>query len=195
LQINGPSQVQNQLESDDTIAEEINILKRGTTVKYGNLLTLPLGGGLLYVEPVYVQADAATSFPLLRKVLVSFGNQVAFEDTLEQALDSLFAEQGGIEPDGGEEPTEPPPSGEPVDQNAALADALADAQQAIADADAALKAGDFTAYGQAQADLQEAIDRAVAAQRAGGTTSSSSPSPSASASPTGSASPSPSPSG
>ncbi len=195
LQINGPSQVQNQLESDDTIAEEINILKRGTKVKYGNLLTLPLGGGLLYVEPVYVQAESTTSFPLLRKVLVSFGNDVAFEDTLEQALDSLFAEQGGIDPGGGG--TEPPPAGEPVDQNAALADALADAQQAIADAEEALKAGDFTAYGQAQADLQAAIDRAVAAQQAGGTTdgSSPSPSPSESASPSGTASPSPSPSG
>ena len=195
LQINGPSQVQNQLESDDTVAEEINILKRGTTVQYGNLLTLPLGGGLLNVEPVYVQADATTSFPLLRKVLVSFGNQVAFEDTLEEALDSLFAAQGGIDPGGGT--TEPPPSGEPVDQNAALASALSDAQKAISDADAALKAGDFTAYGEAQKALQEAIDRAVAAQRAGGTTDGSSPSPSptGSTSPSGTPSPSPSPSG
>ena len=98
LQINGPSQVQNAFESDDTVAEEINILKRGTTVKYGNLLTLPLGGGLLYVEPVYVQSESTTSFPLLRKVLVSFGNDVAFEDTLEQALDSLFEAQGGVSP-------------------------------------------------------------------------------------------------
>ena len=87
--------MQNQFESDDVIAEQINILKRGTTVRYGNLLTFPVGGGLLYVEPVYVQAEAATSFPLLRKVLVSFGDEVAFEDTLDEALDTLFADQGG----------------------------------------------------------------------------------------------------
>ncbi|HEX7186795.1 MAG TPA: UPF0182 family protein [Actinomycetes bacterium] len=199
-QINGPSQVQNQLESDDVIAEEINILKRGTKVQYGNLLTLPLGGGLLYVEPVYVQADAATSFPLLRKVLVSFGNDVAFEDTLEEALDSLFAAQGGIDTEepGSEEP--PPPDGEPVDQNAALADALEDAQRAIQAAGEALEAGDFTAYGEAQNDLRDAIDRAVAAQRAGGSAGSETPAPTGSAPPpTGSASPtgspSPSPSG
>jgi len=171
LQINGPSQVQNQLESEDTIAEEINILKRGTKVLFGNLLTLPVGGGLLYVEPVYVQADASTSFPLLRKVLVSFGNDVAFEDTLEEALDSLFADQGGV---SGGEPTEPDPGGEPsapggtVDQNAALTRALADAQDAIQAAEEALTGGDFTAYGQAQQDLRDAIDRAVRAQRAGG---------------------------
>jgi hypothetical protein len=190
-QINGPSQVQNQLESDDQIAEEINILKRGTTVKYGNLLTVPVGGGLLYVEPVYVQAEAETSFPLLRKVLVSFGNDVAFEDTLEQALDSLFRGQGVVPP---AEPTQPEPGGEPgVDQNEALDQALADAQAAIEDAEQALADGDFAAYGQAQEDLRDAIARAVEAQRAGGTTSSPSPSPTGS--PTGTSSPSPSPTG
>jgi hypothetical protein len=204
LQINGPSQVQNQLESEDTIAEEINILKRGTQVRYGNLLTLPLGGGLLYVEPVYVQAEAATSFPLLRKVLVSFGNNVAFEDTLEEALDSLFAEQGGVP--GVDEPTEPggegPAEPDTGDQNAALQRALEDAQQAIQAAEEALQEGDFAAYGEAQEALRDAIDRAIAAERAG----ASAPSPTATAapettgeseaeaaSPTAAASPSPSP--
>ena len=198
LQINGPSQVQNQLESDDQIAEEINILKRGTTVKYGNLLTVPVGGGLLYVEPVYVQAEATTSFPLLRKVLVSFGNNVAFEDTLEEALDSLFPDLGPAEPgeptEPGAEPTEPDGS---VDQNAALTRALSDAQAAIRAAEEALAAGDFAAYGQAQADLRDAIERAVRAQRAGGTSATPAPTASESpgATPTGTASPSPDASG
>jgi uncharacterized membrane protein (UPF0182 family) len=161
-------------------------------VRYGNLLTVPVGGGLLYVEPVYVQAEAETSFPLLRKVLVSFGNDVAFEDTLEQALDSLFRGQGVAPP---AEPTEPQPGGE-VDQNEALDRALADAQAAIEDAEEALADGDFAAYGQAQEDLRDAIARAVEAQRAGGTTSSPPPTatPSPTGSPGGTTSPSPSPS-
>ena len=173
LQINGPSQVQNQLESDDVIAEQINILKRGTTVRYGNLLTFPVGGGLLYVEPVYVQAEAATSFPLLRKVLVSFGNEVAFEDTLDEALDTLFANQGGNPGDDDgtptPPPTEPPPDGEETPpttpDSPELAAALQDAQDAIAASEAALKAGDFAAYGQAQEDLRRAIDRASRRRR------------------------------
>ncbi len=190
LQINGPSQVQNQLESDDVIAEQINILKRGTTVKYGNLLTFPVGGGLLYVEPVYVQAEATTSFPLLRKVLVSFGNSVAFEDTLDEALEVLFADQGGNPTDGDGTPTPPPTDGgeTPPDtgtgDSPALTQALADAQDAIEAAQAALAAGDFAAYGEAQQDLRAAIDRAVAAQRSAGQ-----------ATPAPDASPSPSPSG
>jgi uncharacterized membrane protein (UPF0182 family) len=197
LQINGPSQVQNQLESDDVIAEQINILKRGTTVKYGNLLTFPIGGGLLYVEPVYVQAEASTSFPLLRKVLVSFGNNVAFEDTLDEALNKLFAEQGGNPGDGsGGTPTPPPGGGggTGTTDNAALAAALADAEDAITASQKALEAGDFAAYGKAQDELKAAIARAVAAQGgSGGSTASPSPSPSTSsgtASPKGSPSPS-----
>ena len=201
LQINGPSQVQNQLESDDAVAEQINILKRGTKVSYGNLLTFPIGGGLLYVEPVYVQAEATTSFPLLRKVLVSYGNNVAFEDTLQQALDSLFAQQGESAPEAGGGTTTPPPSGGGgTPDNPALTRALQDAQNAITAAEQALKAGDFAAYGQAQKDLQAAINRAVAAQGSpatGSPTASPSPSPSGSASgtPSGTSSPSPSPAG
>jgi uncharacterized membrane protein (UPF0182 family) len=197
LQINGPSQVQNQMESDDLVAEQINILKRGTTVKYGNLLTFPVGGGLLYVEPVFVEATSTTSFPLLRKVLVSFGNDVAFEDTLPAALDALFGNQAGNPGGGGTTPPPPSGGGGSTANNPALAQALQDAQDAIAAAQQALAAGDFAAYGQAQQDLRDAIARAVAAQRAATATPTASPSPSPAASTpspsaTGAASPSPS---
>ncbi len=86
--IPGPGQVQNQFNSDTEVANQIALLERGsTTVRRGNLLTLPVGGGLLYVQPVYVQSTGETSYPLLRKVLVSFGDEIAFEDTLDLALD------------------------------------------------------------------------------------------------------------
>jgi uncharacterized membrane protein (UPF0182 family) len=133
---------------------------------------------------------------------VSFGNDVAFEDTLGEALDALFGAQGGSPSDGGGGTTPPPPSdgGTPSTSNPALTQALQDAQAAIEAAQKALAAGDFAAYGKAQQDLRAAIDRAVAAQQAasGGSGSASpSPSPSGTATPSGgaSASPSPSPSG
>jgi uncharacterized protein len=193
VQINGPSQVQNAFQSDDVVAEQLNILRRGTTVKLGNLLTLPVGGGLLYVEPVFVQAEDATSFPLLRKVLVSFGDKVAFEDTLQGSLDKVFSGDSGVVTGGGSTGggTGPTPTG-PVTSNAALATALADAQKALADSAAALKAGDFAAYGVAQKALQAAITQALAAEKA-----TPSPTPSSKSSPSTSSksSPSPSPSG
>ncbi len=191
VQIAGPKQVQNAFSSNEDVATEINILRRGDSeVAYGNLLTLPVGGGLLYVQPLYVQATGATAFPLLRKVLVSFGDQVAFEDNLQLALDRVFAGQSGVDTEepppgsGGETPS-PSPSGSPSpgDGNAALQDALADAQRALADSQRALEAGDFAAYGAAQKALQDAIERAVAAERR---SESSSGSPSPTPSPTGS---------
>ncbi|HEV7950952.1 MAG TPA: UPF0182 family protein, partial [Glaciihabitans sp.] len=87
--IPGPGQVQNSFDTDTEVANQLALLQRGETeVLRGNLLTLPVGGGLLYVQPVYVQSTSATSYPLLRKVLVAFGDEIAFEDTLDQALDS-----------------------------------------------------------------------------------------------------------
>jgi hypothetical protein len=192
VQINGPSQVQNAFSSNDEVATEINILERGASdVLYGNLLTLPVGGGLLYVEPVYVQASTTTAFPLLRKVLVGFGDKIAFEDTLQEALDTVFAGESGV--DTGE--VTPPPGGTPTPtptgtaspgtgDNPALHAALADAEKALADAEAALKANDFAAYGEAQARLEDAINRAVAAESGSRSRSgAASPSPTPSATP------------
>ena len=96
--IPGPGQVQNTFNSDPLISSQINLLKQGQSeVINGNLLTLPVGGGLLYVQPVFVQASSGTQLPQLQKVLVAFGNQVAFEDTLNEALDVLFGGDSGAD--------------------------------------------------------------------------------------------------
>ena len=54
-----------------------------------------MGGGLLYVQPVYVQSSSGTQYPLLRKVLVSFGDKIGFADTLQEALDQVFGGDSG----------------------------------------------------------------------------------------------------
>ncbi|MGA1785227.1 MAG: UPF0182 family protein, partial [Pontimonas sp.] len=75
----GPGQVQAQFDSDAEVGQQLNLLRQGQTeVISGNLLTLPVGGGLLYVQPVYVRSTGDTSYPLLRKILVSFGDKIAF---------------------------------------------------------------------------------------------------------------------
>ncbi|GAB3616666.1 UPF0182 family protein [Okibacterium endophyticum] len=178
----GPGQVQNNFDSEPSVSQEINLLKQGQTeVLNGNLLTLPVGGGLLYVQPVYVQSTGGTSYPLLQKVLVAFGDQIAFEDTLDQALDVLFGgdsganagdnevpdiEEGapvdpGAVPDEGDQTDEG--TDEPTDPAVSedLRDALADANQAMQDKQAALADGDWAAYGEADARLAEALQRAL----------------------------------
>ena len=83
----GPGQVQNNFNADSNVSSLLNLLRQGSTrVLNGNLLTLPVGGGLLYVQPVYIESTGETSYPLLQKILVAFGDQIAFEDTLEASL-------------------------------------------------------------------------------------------------------------
>jgi uncharacterized membrane protein (UPF0182 family) len=131
------------------------------------LLTLPVGGGLLYVQPVYIQSTGETSYPLLQKILVAFGDQIAFEDTLDEALTVLFGSSGlpdetdPVDPaDPGTEPTEPEA---PATGSDALAAALQDALEAIQEKDAAMAAGDWTAFGAAEEKLRKAIEAALSA--------------------------------
>ena len=159
----GPGQVQNNFNADSEVSKLLNILRQGSTrVLNGNLLTLPVGGGLLYVQPVYIQSTGETSFPLLQKILVAFGDQIAFEDTLDQALTSLFG-SSGINPtptptDPDAEPTDPG-TDVPVSPNLELA--LQQALEALKEKEAAMAAGDWTAFGKAEEKLKRAIQAAL----------------------------------
>ena len=160
--IAGPSQVASNFEAKPVVANSLSLLRQGgSDVVLGNLLTLPVGGGLLYVQPVYVRATANTaSYPLLQKVLVSFGDQIGFDDTLKGALDQVFGGNSGTSTTT----TGPSTTGGTGTKSQALANALQSAQQAMSDAQAALAKGDFAAYGAAQDRLKSAIAAAVAAQ-------------------------------
>ncbi len=158
--IDGPKRVQSQFNSEPSIAESIKLLSGGDSqVEYGNLMTVPLDGGLLYVEPVYVKGGGLR-YPLLRKVLVTYGGNTAFEDTLGQALDKVFGTEGTT-PEPPDEDTPKPP---PATGNATVQEALDDAQKAYSQGQEALKKGDWEAYGRAQKDLEDALQRAEDAQ-------------------------------
>ena len=166
----GPGQVQNNFNSNTQVSTQLNLLSQGsTTVLRGNLLTLPVGGGLLYVQPVYVQSTGNTSYPLLRKMLVAFGDKIAFEDTLPKALDVLFGGSSGVNVPTNSSGTPATDAGTgtgtttPTVPNAALAAALQDAKKAISDRETARIAGNWTAFGEADARLSAALDRAIAA--------------------------------
>ena len=156
----GPSQVASNFEAKPEVANSLSLLRQGgSDVVLGNLLTLPVGGGLLYVQPVYVRATSnSAAYPLLQKVLVSFGDQIGYDDTLKGALDQVFGGNSGTASSSGTTTTTTGTS------NASLANALQSAKQALADGQAALAKGDFTAYGRAQDRLKSAIAAAIAAQ-------------------------------
>ncbi|QPK94529.1 UPF0182 family protein [Actinomyces sp. zg-332] len=169
LTVPGPGQVQNTFNSTNKISTELNLLaQQSSQVVRGNLLTLPVGGGLLYVQPVYVQASKGTTFPLLRFVLVSFGDKVGFASTLQESLDQVFGGDSGVtteenKVDEGSDKSQNPEQ-KTLTSKAKLDEALHKAKKAINDSNDALKKQDWAAYGKAQSQLQEAIESAVKAQ-------------------------------
>jgi hypothetical protein len=180
----GPGQVQAQFDSDAEVGQQLNLLRQGQTeVISGNLLTLPVGGGLLYVQPVYVRSTGDTSYPLLRKILVSFGEKIAFEDTLNEALDALFGGDSGAnagdsmepvetpaqETEAPAEPAEPEPAPAPDETqpetgiiiSTELQAALADARSALLERETAYRDNDLVAAAKADRRLTAALDRAL----------------------------------
>jgi len=163
--IAGPSQVASNFEAKPEVAAALSLLRQGgSDVVLANLLTLPVGGGLLYVQPVYVRATSNTSaYPLLQKVLVSFGDVIGFDDTLKGALDQVFGGNSGTVLNNTSQSTTGGTTS--TTANSSLKSALASAKSALADSQAALKKGDFTAYGKAQDRLKAAIAAAISAQK------------------------------
>ncbi|MFB7025991.1 MULTISPECIES: UPF0182 family protein [unclassified Streptomyces] len=170
----GPAQVQSKLNGLPSVAQFVRDLKGADSdIQYGNLLTVPLDGGFLYVEPVYAQGRNAL-YPLLKKVAVSYvdadqpagdttKDTTVFEDNLTKALNAVFGVDAPTQPTP-EQPTPeqpgttPPP---PASNDEALKQAIADAQKAYDAGEAALQKGDWTAYGKAQEDLQAALQKAA----------------------------------
>ncbi|HQV91585.1 MAG TPA: UPF0182 family protein, partial [Phycicoccus sp.] len=157
--VDGPGQIQNQIkvsaERSQSPSEPLNLSQfitqnsqSGKELTYGNLLTLPVGGGLLYVQPLYVQASKeGGSFPQIKATVAVFGKKVAWGETLDQALDGLFggnsgatAGDEGAAPDPGATPAptpEPTPGATPAPTTpptgtAALSAAIAEVQAAYA---------------------------------------------------------------
>jgi uncharacterized protein len=185
----GPQQVQNNFETDPVASKELSLFRQGgSAVIKGNLIALPLGGGLLYEEPIYIEAAggaSAGSYPTLKRVFVFYDGQVGYGLTLQGALAQVFT---GL-PSAGQGP----PSGGTGAVSAIVRKYLQQAEQDYATAQAALHGGNFTAYGQAIASMKQALDNAQQAAGAGsGTAPGVSPTPTPTPARTASASPSPS---
>jgi uncharacterized protein len=190
--IPGPGQVQSNFESFVPASTKLSLLRRGgSKAILGNLVTVPLGGSLLSVEPVYVQASAKTntgSYPQLKKFLTFYyygarNGQVGFESTLADSLAAVFGKTQ-------QTPTAPTgPSGGQV--TARVRALLAQAETLYNKAQSELKAGRLDLYYQDILAMKAALDQARAAAAPAKT--GSSPSPSRSGSPSAKPSPSRSP--
>jgi hypothetical protein len=197
--IQGPVQVHQRMTNNATVRSELTLLSNSnqSQVLYGNLISLPVGNGMLYVEPVYVKGGQENAVPLLQKVLMSYGDggtYVVLADNLKEGLNQLVQQGKQSGPNTGTPPatgTNPPATGTnpPPALSGQLAQAAAELDTAINNVQTAQKSGDFAKYGQALAALDTAMQKFQDAQRAA--TATATPAPAAS----GSATPAPTPSG
>lgn len=95
-QVNGPKLAFNAISTDTAVSQDLGVIGRDNQnrIRWGNLLTLPLGeGGLLYVAPVYASpgtTDAASSYPRLIRVAMMYNDQIGYGPTVRDALTDLF---------------------------------------------------------------------------------------------------------
>jgi uncharacterized protein len=159
----GPGNIANEMQSDDAVTQELFQFTQGASqVLYGNLLTLPVTGGLMYVQPVYVsRTNSTASYPILRKVLVSFGDQVGIGDTLEEAiLDVLGADATPPDEPGGGDDNPPDTGGGNIPTR--VRNLLAQAEQKFEQADQAFKDGKVGQWATLIEEGRQKIDQALA---------------------------------
>ena len=162
-QVPGPSQIANQFSSDRGVTQALLQFRQSDAqVQNGNLLTLPVGNGLLYVQPVYIRRSAAEgTYPVLQFVAASFGQDVGFGQTLDEALRVAL----GLEEGSTEFGTEAPPTSNNGQSGSQKTPSqyLADASDRYNEAQDALKKGDLATY---QRKINEMNDRIEDAQKA-----------------------------
>lgn len=88
--IYGPEQIEARINQDPVISQQISLWnRRGSRALQGNLLVIPIEQSLLYVEPLYLEAEQ-NSLPILARVIVAYGSRIVMAETLEEALDAIF---------------------------------------------------------------------------------------------------------
>jgi hypothetical protein len=86
----GPMQIEARINQDPAISQFLTLVsQRGSTISKGPLLVIPLAGSLIYVQPLYIQAEQG-ELPELKRVFVSYGDQVVMEASLGDALARIF---------------------------------------------------------------------------------------------------------
>jgi uncharacterized membrane protein (UPF0182 family) len=144
--IPGPMQVESLISQNPEIAEAMTLWgQAGSQVIRGNLVTIPMDGSFLYVEPLYIQAERVR-IPELKRVLMYSGGQVVMGTGVEDALNKLVGRV--VEP----------PDGEPVPgEEAGIPDLVRRANEVWSEAQARLRSGDWAGYGALMDELGEIL--------------------------------------
>ena len=137
----GPRQIEARIDQDAVISQQLSLWhQRGSNVIRGSLLAIPIEKSILYVESLYLAAENG-QLPELKRVIVGYGNNIAMEETLEEALRKIFG--GGVVKAGKEAAKKPMDSTEKGDRQAAR-----EALDHFLKAQEWLKQGNWGAFGE-----------------------------------------------
>ncbi|RKO67213.1 UPF0182 family membrane protein [Desulfofundulus salinus] len=151
----GPMQIEARINQDTTISQQLSLWdQRGSRVFRGNLLVIPIKDSLLYVEPLYLQAEQS-KMPELRRVIVVHGDRVVMEPTLEEALKRIFT-------DGKGEPGATTPAAKPDTGGQSLAELAREASRLYDQAMERLRSGDWAGYGDSLQQLKRVLNELTA---------------------------------
>ncbi len=160
----GPMQIETRIDQNTLISQQLALWdQRGSRVIRGNLLVLPVEGSVIYVEPIFLQAEDS-ELPELGRVVVGFGDEVVMEPTLQEGLEAIFGLRGvvpdeelitlpeGIDPED-IDPEDYPEVIIPTD----VSELAAQAQEIYDEAHERMKEGDWAGYGEKMEELEEKL--------------------------------------
>lgn len=157
--IYGPQQIEAQINQDTNISKEFSLWNNsGSKYSRGNMFVIPVEQSLIYVEPVYLEA-ANGSLPEVKRVIVAYGDRIAYESTLAQALNKLFGPGSGDPLSSGTPTTDGEQSSGTDGENSGAAKTMEElaalANEAFQNALNAQQKGDWAGYGEQLNELQK----------------------------------------
>ena len=155
----GPMQVEAQIDQNTEISKEFSLWNSsGSSYSRGNMFVVPIEDSLLYIEPVYLEATNS-SIPEVKRVIVAYGDQIAYESTLAEALNSLFGEGSAHESPGSEEASgDTDTSAGGSDASLSQTEIITRAQEAFDNAQKAQQDGDWAKYGEYLKELDKYLN-------------------------------------
>ncbi|WP_326911272.1 UPF0182 family membrane protein [Sedimentibacter sp. MB31-C6] len=149
--IPGPNMIETKIDQDTAISSQLTLWSQvGSSVLRGNTLVVPIENSLMYVEPIYLKSDTESNFPEMKMVVVSFGDKIVMESTLDAAIARIFGTATEEK-----EPTE----NEDYNVNVDVNDLIQKANNVFIESNEASRKGDWATYGEKLEELEDILNQ------------------------------------
>lgn len=151
----GPMQIEAQIDQNTEISKEFSLWNSsGSKYRRGDLFVIPINNSIMYVEPVYLEASNQ-AIPEMKRVIVAYGDKIAYESTLEDALADLFGE----DENGGQSQSASASSGKNNSGKSNTKELIQKANEAYENAVNAQTSGNWKKYGDYLDELEKYLNQ------------------------------------